>query len=110
MTNTSCAGCKYLYGDGTGYSNYTWMETYVRCALARNHELLSDHEEPWDWDPTGVKPDEWKPTKSARCDQYSTGKYITLDPEREGHPSDSSNDQEQIKAICDHANLPHRNA
>ena len=35
----SCVGCKYLYGQGHGYSNYTWEETTVRCALDRNQAL-----------------------------------------------------------------------
>lgn len=97
MNEKSCVGCKFLYGDGSGYSNYTWMETYVRCALGLNNKLKGDQEEPFDWDKEN---DQWKPTKNGRCSSYSPGIYITLDPDREEHPSESSSDQEQIDAIC----------
>ena len=37
--STSCIGCKFLYSRGEGYSNWTWMETYVHCAKDRTPNL-----------------------------------------------------------------------
>jgi hypothetical protein len=101
-SQTTCLGCKYLYGDGSGYSNYTWMETYVRCAKDKNPELLKDQEEPCDWNKEN---DNWKPTMNGRCDEFSAGDYITLDPDREIKLSEETKDQEQIEAIFKHAVL-----
>jgi hypothetical protein len=104
---TSCIGCKFLYGDGSGYSNYTWMETYVRCALHRNPALEDDHEKPFDLTEDPEK-DTWAPTMNGRCDHYAAGVFITLDPDREEHPADSSHDREQVLAICKAENLDFR--
>jgi hypothetical protein len=105
MNENSCVGCKFLYGDGSGYSNYTWMETYVRCALGQNEALKGDEEQPTSW-PLETSEDKWPPTMNGRCGRYSTGVYITLDPDREDHPSTNSSDQEQIEAICKAEGLP----
>jgi hypothetical protein len=104
--STSCVGCKFLYGDGTGYSNYTWMETYARCALHLNPALEDNCEKPFNWPPDSPTDDQWGPTMSWRCDRYAHGSFITLDPDREGHPRDMSDDDEQIRAICEADQFP----
>ena len=104
----SCVGCKFLYGDGRGYSNYTWMETHVRCALHLNPALSGNIEGPYDWAPDGdtrpgdvnkAFPDTWVPTMNGRCERYSPGPYITLDPDRENSVESQGGDAEQIAAI-----------
>lgn len=92
----SCCGCKFLYGNGEGYSNYTWLDTFVTCALDRNPLLPS--EEPCDWDKEN---DNWDKTKNGRCEKYSEGNYIVIDPEREIILTEESDDAEQIKAISE---------
>lgn len=106
-SNKSCLGCKFLYSDGTRYSNFTWMDTYVRRALGRNEALKGDIEEPDDLadDPEN---DTWAPTMNGRCDRYSLGVHITLDPDRDNHPCFQSKDREQIEAICNADGLPLR--
>ncbi|MHB1310501.1 MAG: hypothetical protein ACYC3L_00695 [Gemmatimonadaceae bacterium] len=99
MTSESCVGCKFLYSDGTGYSNYTWLETYARCALGKNEALKGDCEEPFDLT-TDPAQDTWGPTMNGRCERYAAGVHVTLDPDREDHPSAQSEDAEQITAIC----------
>ena len=102
----SCCGCKYLYGNGTGYSNYTWMETYVKCVLDRNPNLMKETpetEEPYDWskDP---KNDNFLPTQSSRCEVYSPGPYFTADPDREDDPREFEGiDLKVADAIRKHA-------
>ena len=113
----TCVGCKFLYGDGTGYSNWTWMDTYVKCALNKNPNLLKesdDTEEPCDWSARGHESsevpgaqalnrnDNWQMTNSSACERWSPGDYITLDPDREIVLSDVTKDQEQIDAIREH--------
>lgn len=96
----SCCGCKFLFGNGSGYSYYTWMDTYVECALGANPALLVDVNEPFDWshDPEA---DNFPATQNGRCERYSAGPYITCDPDRENHPADEGAvDDEQIAAIC----------
>lgn len=91
----SCVGCKYLYSIGLGYSNYTWLDNEVRCALGRNPNLGA--EEPSDWNKS---PDNWQCTKDSRCELYANGEYIALDVDGENGPADFSADEEQIAAIC----------
>jgi hypothetical protein len=101
MSN-SCVGCKFLFGDGDGYSNYTWMDTYVRCAKG-NNKLLDDANEPSDWtgreDNPDPEKDNWPKTKEGRCSDYSVGPYITLDPDREINLDEDCPDEEQRKAL-----------
>lgn len=100
MTNT-CRGCKFLYLDGSGYSNYTWLESFARCARSANPALLADHSTPCDWEaqPEGV--DIWPPTMAGRCGLYAPGVLITLDPDREDDPREALSDEEQVRAILD---------
>lgn len=99
MSN-SCVGCKYLYTYGSGYSNYTWEETFVCCALDKNQNL--EAEEPYDWkeDPEN---DNWPKTNESRCDSYSSGEKVTLDVDGEDRISEYTNDQEAIDAIHNHS-------
>lgn len=100
----SCVGCKYLYGQGHGYSNYTWEETTVRCALDRNQALIDGNaEEGCDWVQDPEK-DNFPATRNGRCEKYSGGaKYFTLDVDGENGPADSTDDAEAIEAICKHS-------
>lgn len=34
----SCKGCVYHWLDGTGYSDWTWMDTDQRCAIDKHPE------------------------------------------------------------------------
>ena len=42
VNEKSCVGCKFLYSEGKGYSNYTWEETEVRCAKDKNPNLPAE--------------------------------------------------------------------
>lgn len=44
----SCRDCVYHWRDGSGYSDWTWMETNLRCALAVHPEWPK--EEPYEDD------------------------------------------------------------
>lgn len=103
----SCVGCKFLYEDGTGYSNYTWMDTWVRCALNLNPKLEGDVESPYEFRHQGQPLPQ---LEGMRCDRYAPGPMITLDPDREGQPFDYRDnrwdpydfeDEEQYKAIAE---------
>ena len=99
----SCVGCKFLYGHDSGYSNYTWMETYVHCAKDRNPNLLDgEKEEPYDWNKQEIG-DNWKATADSRCELFAAGPFITLDVDGENGPADDTDDQEAIDAICKHS-------
>lgn len=97
MNEKSCVGCKYLYSEGSGYSNYTWEETDVRCAKDRNPHLPAD--EPYDWK---KEPDNWPMTKDSRCELYAPGEMVALDVDGEDGPADYTEDAEAIAAICAH--------
>lgn len=99
---TTCVGCKFLYSEGAGYSNWTWIETYIRCALNRNPCLPS--EEPFGWDGTGKdRGDNWAATRGSRCEKFAPGPFIELDVEGEDGPADFTEDEEQIEAVCKHS-------
>lgn len=66
----SCIGCAYLYSKDTGYSNYTRMDTWVRCAKDANPNL--EAEEPYDWNKKEVS-DNWPATNNSRCEHYRKG-------------------------------------
>ena len=70
----SCVGCKFLYEQDDGYSNYTVTDTSVICALDLNKDLPG--ERPWDWRP---QPDNWPKTMYGRCDKYAEGQPVHLD-------------------------------
>lgn len=93
----SCVGCKFLYSQGTGYSNYTWMSDDVHCAKGRNPNLPEEKPSDWTQDPLT---DNWTKTNQSRCELYAEGTFIALDVDGEDGPADTSTDQEQIDAIC----------
>lgn len=94
----SCVGCKYLFADGYGYSNYTWMDTFIRCALNKNKNLKKDTEEPCNWthDPDH---DNFPPTMHSRCEDYEEGPFFTLDPDGEDDPRESGVDEEVCSLV-----------
>jgi hypothetical protein len=97
----SCVGCKYLYEEGEGYSNYTWEDTRVECALRNNPNLPAYR--PYGWfDKTPMIPenDKWVKTNNARCERYIPGPYVMLDIDHENGPVDFTNDEEIIGLIC----------
>ncbi len=48
MSDNSCVGCKFLYVQDEGYSNYTVENSEVRCAHDRNKSLPADRWNPFD--------------------------------------------------------------
>lgn len=83
-TNTckSCVGCKHLYSKGSGYSNYTWLETYLRCTKNKHPKLLEDgshNEYPSDWKNETPEGDNWPLTNQSRCELYTSGSFIEMD-------------------------------
>lgn len=100
MNEKSCVGCKYLYSEGQGYSNYTWEETEVRCAQDRNKNLPK--EQPYDWE---EEPDNWPATNDSRCELFAplVGKRVEMDVDGEDGPADFTYDEGAIEAICKHS-------
>lgn len=98
MNDNSCVGCKYLYSEGQGYSNYTWEETEVRCAKDKNLNLPAD--KAYDWTPES---DNWPKTKDSRCDLYAPGEMVALDVDGEDGPADYTQDEDAITTICTHS-------
>lgn len=37
-----CTDCAFCFGDGEGYSDYTWMDTSVKCVLGLNPQFPID--------------------------------------------------------------------
>lgn len=95
--NDSCIGCKYLYSIGLGYSNYTLLDTEIRCAKNKN-KYLPAHE-PCDWVFDGVT-DNWEKTNSGRCELYAAGVMVKLDVDGEDGPADYIDDKDVIESIC----------
>lgn len=98
----SCIGCKFLYEQDRGYSNYTVEETEVLCARDRNPNLanVASPMRPWDWN---QQDDNWSATKEARCELYAPGKLVGLDVDGEESISSQTDDLEQIEAIAAHS-------
>ena len=88
--NKSCYGCKFLFGDGDGYSDWTWLDTNVTCALDLNSELPKS--ECFD-----MSVEKMLEKLGGKCDRYSSGPYITISPD--GEANDDFIDDEQEKAI-----------
>lgn len=110
--NKSCVGCKFLYQVGEGYSNYTWLDDVVCCALNLNPNLNEYGYRPSDWNAIQIvydnymhavldpENDNWPRTNQSRCHKYSPGQYIMLDVDGDDGPADYTDDEEQIFAIC----------
>ena len=82
MTNESCEGCMYLCGDGTGYSDWTWMDTHVVCILRKNKWLEeNEYEQPMDWKEPSKQLKRMALFAGMRCDSYEQGEYITITPD-----------------------------
>ena len=94
MNENSCVGCKFLYLQDTGYSNYTVLDTDVNCAIGRNVHLPA--EMPYDWQ---EDPDNWPATQDSRCERYVLGNQVHLDVEGEVSAKDCTDDPEVIDAI-----------
>lgn len=101
----SCLGCKWLYFEDYGYSNYTVTNTGVFCALDQNENLPRGEnsvEEPYDWtyDPEN---DNWPKTNKSRCTGYQECKeHIRFDVEGETTMADFE-DQDQALIVFGHA-------
>lgn len=97
---TSCVGCKFLYSQDMGYSNWTVTDTQMRCALQLNPNLPAD--EPFDWDRDN---DNWTATKHGRCKRYAAGVEVHLDVDGDDGPETFTNDEGAIVAICADAGI-----
>ena len=98
MNEKSCVGCKFLYSEGQGYSNYSLMETEVRCAKDKNPNLPALEVD--DWTPQS---DNWPATNSSRCELYAHGEMVAMDVDGEDGPATYTQDEEAITAICEHS-------
>lgn len=79
----SCVGCKWLYSQGSGYSNYTWTDTFIHCAQHKNPHLeAGDAEGCYDWNQDPER-DNWDKTSRSRCELYAPGEMINLDVDGE---------------------------
>jgi hypothetical protein len=70
------------------------------CAKDRNPNL--PEEKPYDWKQDATA-DNWAKTNQSRCELYAEGTFVALDVDGEDGPADTSNDPEQIEAICKHS-------
>lgn len=93
----SCVGCKFLYGQDIGWSNWTVTDTEVRCMLANNPMLPETM--PVDWINSSPEEDNWPVTMNSRCHKYDEGEFFVLDVEGETTIEVSSNDPEVIAAF-----------
>ena len=101
----SCFGCKFLYGDGQGYSNWTWMDTFLICALSQSEKLKSgevqkpytayEQREPL----TPEREAELLNLTGPRCSFYSPGPFVELCPDRDEEYKDLCIDEDQYEAI-----------
>lgn len=91
----NCDGCKFLYLDGRGYSDWTWEETWVTCALNLNPFLPV--EEPMDYREDNVGRLRWLATMAHECDQYAAGTQVCVSPD--GNIREFTDDAEQMYAI-----------
>lgn len=59
----SCVGCIFLWRDGSGYSDYTWIDTALKCGKGAHPNLPLD--EPDDWEKLPLL------AYAEKCDHYS---------------------------------------
>ena len=93
----SCVGCKYLFRQDTGYSNYTVLETEIDCIRNRNSNLPQN--EPYDWKEDAAE-DNWPATNDSRCELYAEGPQVYLDCDGEEKPEDFTTDAEVLAAFA----------
>lgn len=111
-TNKSCYGCKFLYEQQTGYSNYTVEGGEVRCAKDANPNLPADTPQDWNMVEIGQvpdghdNPDNWPKTNQSRCDRFKPGSWLQLAVDEDDDLLDGKPDLEQVAAICWHADVP----
>lgn len=108
MSCNSCVGCKFLYTQQEGYSDYTVTDEFIECALDKNPNLPAD--EPIDWrSDMSTGEDNWPATQNSRCGSYSPieeeREHVVLDVDKEIGPADCTDDEEAVDAICKHAEV-----
>lgn len=96
----SCIGCKFLYCQDFGYSNWTVEESMIDCAKDMNENLPDD--EPCDWNHK-EDADNWPKTNTSRCSEFSEGEMIVLDVEGFINPHEETDDAEQAEAVAKHS-------
>lgn len=82
----TCKKCVYFWRDGTGYSDWTWMDTDQRCALDKHP----------DW-PASESEENGKAierlTYAEKCDSYADGSYdgdpVLISPDGELREGDN---------------------
>jgi hypothetical protein len=62
----TCKDCVYFWRDGSGYSDWTWMETSLRCFLGVHPNLPM--EEPYEGDPKELD-------YASSCSQFEDASY-----------------------------------
>lgn len=98
--SSSCVGCKFLYQQDDGYSNWTVMDTIVNCAKDKNPNLPL--EEPCDWN-INAEEDNWPKTANGRCESFSPGPMVRLDVDGENSVEGQTEDLEAREAIMKHS-------
>lgn len=93
----SCVGCKFLYTEGEGYSNWTWMDNIIKCSKDKNPNLPVIEGSDWN-----KEQDNCPATMSSKCELYKEGVLVTLDIDGEDNAADWTNDPEQIESINTH--------
>lgn len=101
LGHNSCVGCKFLYMQDVGYSNYTVENTDVICALNKNRHLPAGM--PYDWVCSSDGNDNWGYTNNSRCERFAEreGDLIHLDIDGNTYVEDFTSDPEVIAAIRD---------
>ena len=69
----SCKSCVFYWRDGTGYSDWTWMDTDQRCALDKHPEWPASESES-----TGKA--EERMQYAEKCDSFEDASYDGKEP------------------------------
>lgn len=104
----TCHGCKFLYEDGQGYSDCTWEDTFLTCALHLNDKLPI--EQPYSYNDDMTQTLRWMATLSLPdgCEKFSAGEVVCVTPD--GNIQNFTSDDEQMRAIiADHTHNDNRN-
>lgn len=105
----SCADCKYLYFQDTGYSNWTVEGCDVDCALGKNKRLPDEMPDDWVYHQffhhSHDRSDNWVATAVGRCDSYEpSGMQVHLDVDGEHKIEDLASDPDVIEAVYKRTN------